>query len=169
VTLTAGAGARPVESDCDERGTVTRTLTAAAAAAAVVATSAGSGPAATGPGTIRITDVQSTYTIVSAGDDGPGDVELVRQRLYNRRITSKPIGHARLICTYFDRRSRQCQGTYVLPKGKLVVAGALDSRLLYQLAVIGGTALYENARGTLTVTSTGLRPRRELLLFRLLG
>ena len=142
---------------------------AAAAVATAVAVAAGASPAATGPGTIRITDIQSTYERLAAGRGGPGDVELVRQRLYNRRFQEAAIGHARLTCTFFDRRSRECEGTYVLPKGKIVVEGALDSRLLYELAVVGGTGLYENARGTVTVTSTGLRPRRELLLFRLVG
>ena len=57
-----------------------------------------------------------------------------------------------------------------LPRGSLVVSGSIQSRLLYDIAVVGGTGLYDNARGTLTVTSTGLRPlRREVLLFRLTG
>jgi hypothetical protein len=74
------------------------------------------------------------------------------------------------MCTFFDVRERSCSGTYFLPKGTLVVSGVIQSRLLYAVAVVGGTGLYDNARGTLTVTSTGLRPqRREVLLFRLAG
>jgi hypothetical protein len=42
-------------------------------------------------------------------------------------------------------------------------------RPLYQLAVIGGTGLYDNARGTLTVTRTGTGPTRDLLVVRLVG
>ena len=49
------------------------------------------------------------------------------------------------------------------------MSGAITSRLLFEVAVTGGTGLYDNARGTLTVTSTGLRPRREVLIFRLAG
>ena len=65
--------------------------------------------------------------------------------------------------------SANCSGTYFLPKGKLMVAGVLAERLLYELAVIGGTGFYQDARGTLTVTVIGDSPRHELLMFRLSG
>jgi hypothetical protein len=51
----------------------------------------------------------------------------------------------------------------------ILTAGVLTTRLLYTAAIVGGTGLYDNARGTLTVTAKGLKPRRELLLFRLSG
>jgi hypothetical protein len=136
-------------------------------AAVVVATA----PGAIGPAQIRITDVQTSYAYVpgARGRDA-GSVELVRQRLYNPSVSEKAIGRATMMCTYFDARERNCTGTYFLPRGSLVVSGSIQSRLLYDIAVVGGTGLYDNARGTLTVTSTGLRPlRREVLLFRLTG
>jgi hypothetical protein len=74
-----------------------------------------------------------------------------------------------MACTYLDRRNRTCTATYVLPRGSLVASGAIQTRLLYEIAIVGGTGLYDNARGSLTVTSTHLRPRREVLLFRLTG
>jgi hypothetical protein len=43
----------------------------------------------------------------------------------------------------------------------------ISSRLIYILAVVGGTEYYNNAHGTLTVTSVHRSPTRELLLFRL--
>ena len=145
-------------------------VAAAVAAIATGALVARSGGAGTGPAVIRITDLQVEYRRVDAGASGRvGDVELLRQQLYNRRISPRPIGSAYLLCTFLDRRARQCNGTYVLPKGKIVVAGALDSRLLYEAAIVGGTGLYDNARGALTVTATALRPRRNVLLFRLTG
>ena len=49
-----------------------------------------------------------------------------------------------------------------MPKGRLVVAGELQFRQFYSLAVIGGTGLYDNARGTLSVTRMGTRSVREL-------
>ena len=60
-----------------------------------------------------------------------------------------------------------CNGTYFLPKGKIMVAGVIGSRLFYVLAVLGGTGLYDNARGTLTATYLGGAPPKEFLLFRL--
>ena len=66
-------------------------------------------------------------------------------------------------------RARGCRGTYTLPKGKLVVGGSLLYRQFYELAVLGGTGLYDNARGTLTVTRTHRNPARHPLVFRLVG
>jgi hypothetical protein len=133
----------------------------------VVAAAHGATPA----GQIRITDVQTSYVRVPPANGGAaGSVEIVKQRLYNPALSQSAIGSASLVCTYIDARARNCNGTYVLPKGSLVVAGAISSRLLYEIAIVGGTGLYDNARGALTVTSTDLRPRRrEVLVFRLSG
>jgi hypothetical protein len=127
--------------------------------------------AGTGPATIRITDRQLAITRVDIGRRGtsPGDVEVIRMRLLER-ITRKTIGRGELVCTFADSvRSRVCRGTYILPRGKLVVGGSILYRRFYDLAVVGGTGLYDNARGTLTVTRTATRPVRDLLVFRLVG
>jgi hypothetical protein len=134
-------------------------------AAALAGTAAGATP----PAQIRITDTQTSYDLVNARlHPTAGSIEIVKQRLFNPSA-AKPIGTAVLACTFLDRRTRNCTGTYVLPRGSLTVAGVIDTRLLYEIAIVGGTGLYDNARGSLTVTSTHLRPRREVLLFRLTG
>lgn len=119
--------------------------------------------------TIRITDRELSYRRLDEGPRGagPGDVEISWLALYNRRITAKALGHAELLCTVMTGRSRTCTTTYFLPKGKLVVEGAIGSRLLYELPVVGGTGIYAGARGTLFVTARSLAPREEILLFRL--
>jgi hypothetical protein len=128
------------------------------------------GRAATPPAHVRITDIQVSYHLVRPSNGAViGSVELIRQRLYNPQISEGSIGRASMMCTYLDRRERSCTATYVLPRGSLVVTGAIDSRLLYEIPIVGGTGLYDNARGTLTVTSTHIRPRREVLVFRLTG
>jgi len=71
------------------------------------------------------------------------------------------------MCTNTGTGSANCTGTYFLPKGKLMVAGVLASRLFYELTLIGGTRLYQNARGALTGIALGGSPRHELLIFRL--
>ena len=50
----------------------------------------GSSAAATGPATIRITNVEDTVVRVDVGTKGksPGDMEIIRQRLYNTRLTT---------------------------------------------------------------------------------
>lgn len=126
--------------------------------------------AGTGPATIRIYDRQLELTRVDIGARGtsPGDVEVVRVRLFDR--SGSTIGRGELVCTFADSvRSRLCRGTYILPRGKLVVGGSILYRRFYDLAVLGGTGLYDNARGTLTLTRTHRNPVRDLLVFRLVG
>ncbi len=127
--------------------------------------------AGTGPATIRINDRQLAVTRVDVGERGtsPGDVEIVRTLLLQRG-TRDVIGRGELVCTFVDSvRSRVCQGAYILPKGELAVGGSILYRQFYDLAVLGGTGLYDNARGTLTVTRTHHKPVRDLVVFRLVG
>lgn len=151
-----------------------RTVFAGLVAGALVlgAASLGEGAAGvTGPAQIGISGTQSAYSRLDLGARGPsaGDLEIIRQTLYNRRVTTKPIGRAEIVCTFTMRSSRVCRGTYFLPRGKLVVGGSIVFRSVYELAVLGGTGLYDNARGSLTATRTNRQPRREFLLFRLVG
>jgi len=140
-------------------------LATAGGALAVAATAVGS-VALTGPGTIRITDRQVKHIYVDGGlrGKGAGDQDFYREVLNNRGVA---IGHSDITCTNTGTGSANCSGTYFLPKGKLMVGGVLASRLFYELPVIGGTRLYENARGTLTGIALGGSPRHELLTFRL--
>jgi hypothetical protein len=144
------------------------TLLIAVAAACTAAALTG---ASTGPATIRITDVQSSYKLVDRGLEGStvGDVEIIRQLLYNRRVSTKPIGRSEILCTLLTKNTRMCTANYTLPKGTIVTTAATGTRLLYEAAIIGGTELYNNARGALVVTTTSLKPRREVLVFRLAG
>jgi hypothetical protein len=102
-------------------------------------------------------------------EDGIGDLEIANLQLFGTTAQSRAIGTGVLNCTTASPTLRSCSATYVLPRGMILTAGVLKSRLLYTAAIIGGTGLYDNARGTLTVTAKGLKPRRELLLFRLSG
>jgi hypothetical protein len=134
--------------------------------------SSGGSEAGTGPATIRITNREVRVVRVDIGSRGtsPGDMEVIRQSLFNRRVTSRAIGHVELICTFVNSgRSRSCRGTYFLPRGRIMVGGSLRFRQFYELAVVGGTGLYDNARGTLTVTRTHTKPVRDLVIFRLVG
>ena len=133
-------------------------------------TTLGAAQGATGPAQIRITDIQVTYRVTRPANGGAaGSVETIMQHLYNPSISQRSIGRSVMACTFVDARNRTCVATYVLPKGTLVATGALQSRLFYEIPIVGGTGLYDNARGTLTVTATHLRPRHEVLLFRLVG
>ena len=98
-----------------------------------------------------------------------GDVLLISQLLYNKGITRQAIGRSSMVCTYTSSRDRQCNGTYFLPKGKIVVSGSMRYRGFYKLAVVGGTDLYNNVRGSVSGTLYNRHPRRELLVFRLVA
>ena len=127
--------------------------------------------AITGPATIRVTteELRSARIDVGAAGRSPGDLEIFSLLLHNRRITPRAIGRAELMCTYTFGPSRMCRATFFMPRGRLVVAGSLRHRQIYHLAITGGTGLYDNARGTLTVTRIQQTPRRELAYFRLTG
>lgn len=146
-----------------------------AAAAAVLGVGVllheGTSTAGTGPAAIRITADERRHARVDIGARGrsPGDVEIIVHALYNRRITPKSIGHSEYVCTSTLDISRSCRVTFFLPKGKLVAGGSLRFGDLYQLAILGGTGLYDNARGTLTATRLRRSPSRHLLYFRLVG
>src|SRR5215210_778013 len=125
-----------------------------------------SSSAETGPGTIRITNREISRVRIDAGTPGrgPGDIEIIRQNLFNKRIRSKPIGHSDYVCTFITAGTRSCTATIFLPRGRLVAGGSIRYPRLYELAVLGGTRLYDNARGTLTVTQTTAKPRRAILV-----
>lgn len=130
-----------------------------------------SSSAQTGPGTIRITSREISRVRVDSGTPGrgPGDVEIIRHNLFNKRIKATPIGHSDYVCTFITAGTRSCNATFFLPRGRLVAGGSIRYPEFYELAVLGGTRLYDNARGTLTVIRTTNNPRRDILLFRLTG
>jgi hypothetical protein len=127
--------------------------------------------AGTGPGTIRITTREISRERVDMGTPGrgAGDTEIIRQNLFNKRLSGKPLGHADYVCTFVSSGTRSCTATFFLPKGRLVAGGSIRFPALYELAILGGTRLYDNARGTLSVIRTTQKPRRDILVFRLTG
>lgn len=127
------------------------------------------------PGVIRITSREVFRSSSDTGDPGnsTGDVVVRAKLLFNTRITQRAIGHEELICTFLGRGtvlgggSRNCLSTVFLPQGKIVAQGAVHNLLFYEIPVVGGTGIYNNVGGTLTVTFLGGRPTRQFLLFRL--
>jgi hypothetical protein len=144
-------------------------LVGGAAAIVAAALMVPSAPALNKPGAVTISAATKVHTHIDAGARGrsPGDVDIYRLVLYNKRIQAKPLGHGEMVCTTVAGATQSCSATYFLPRGELVVSGVISSRLIYVLAVVGGTDLYNNVRGTLTVTSVQRTPARDLLVFRL--
>ena len=169
MTWTGHRLSRKAGGRAEPEGVKRRTIGAVTALAFAAILSPGSSLGLSGPGTISITDLGVEHGHVDLGRRGrsDGDVDVYKVALYNKRITPKPIGRAEMVCIGTGTRSQSCSATYFLPKGELVAQGAIGSRLIYELAVVGGTGLYDNVRGTLTVTSLKQKPSIELLVFRL--
>ena len=122
------------------------------------------------PGTITVQGLEIRHAHIDMGKKGRsvGDLDVYTSLIYNKRITPRAIGRATMSCTAVGLTGQSCSATYVLPKGEIAVQGVIGSRLIYQVAVVGGTGLYDNVRGSLTVTSLSRnRPVRELFVFRL--
>jgi hypothetical protein len=121
------------------------------------------------PGEIRITASELRHVHVDGGltGAGVGDLDVYRLRLFNKRIRTKAIGSGTMTCTAVGGTGQSCTATYFLPKGGIVTQGVITSRLIYELAIVGGIGLYSNVRGTMTATSLKRRPSTELLVFRL--
>jgi hypothetical protein len=117
---------------------------------------------------IRLTDVQVAANVIGPANR-VGTTEYYRQSLYGSTSKAKAIGHAQISCVVLPGAERKCDNGYILPRGNILTGAVVQSRLFYTAAITGGTGLYDNARGTLTVTATRLSPRREILLFRLSG
>ena len=136
---------------------------------ALVTGSVSFGSSQVSPGLIRLTSKEIERSVVNRGSAGrsPGDVVVIRTLLYNKGIRRAPIGHSDMVCTYTGNRSRQCNGTYTLPRGKLIVSGSVRYWEFYKLAIVGGTDLYSDVRGSETATLYARGPRKEILVFRL--
>jgi hypothetical protein len=144
-------------------------LVLAAAAVAVAASSTMGAQALDQPGTIKITDRLVKHIHVRGPDKSThaGDLDFYRQSLYNKGITPTAIGHSDFTCMNTGTGSQSCTGTYFLPQGKIMVGGVIASRLFYELAILGGTGIYDNVNGSVVATFLGGVPSREFLVFRL--
>jgi hypothetical protein len=130
-----------------------------------------SSSAGTGPGKIPITSREVSRMRVDAGRPGRGigDMQIIRYNLFNKRLSRKQLGHADYVCTFITSGTRSCTATFFLPRGRIVAGGVVRYPSLYELAILGGTRLFDNARGTLTVIRTTRNPRRDRMTFRLAG
>ena len=144
-------------------------LVVALGLALVTAMTAAGSRTLSGPGTIRVTIKLAKHIHVDEGTRGigAGDVDFYRELIYNTRITPKPIGHTDVACTFTGTGSSNCSGTYLMPQGKIVIGGVIGSHQTYTLAVLGGTGLYDNVRGTLTVSPLSKGSKQSNVSFKL--
>jgi len=116
---------------------------------------------ATPLGVSRFRETQVTYF-----DRGnvPGDTEIWRTRVWLQH-KFQTVGTGAIACINIDVRSdvRECQGTYVLPRGRIQVAGQIITRRSFQLTIVGGTGVYTGVGGT--AIFTGLPNPAEVIFY----
>lgn len=97
------------------------------------------------PGVARFRETQITH--VSKGE-GAGAIEVWRTRIW---LLKKPqtIGTGLIACIRADNHTdiQECQSTYVLPRGRIQLAGEIITRVAFQLTIVGGTGVYNGAGG----------------------
>lgn len=77
------------------------------------------------------------------------------------------IGWGNTVCFDLGVSSTQCVGTFVFPRGKIMVAGTRHSQQYFVFAIVGGTGVYTAAGGTLIGNLISESPRTERLVFEL--
>jgi hypothetical protein len=120
--------------------------------AAQIVHSARSSAAHKGATVLTVLEVEQNSSFVDVGDPGesPGDYFLFESKLF-RPGTDTAVGRDAGRCT-LGFRTVMCEASgTIFHQGKLAVSGAFFSDTDARLPIIGGTGVYRNAGGTLTV------------------
>lgn len=116
-----------------------------------------------GGGTATVDSPRQAFAKFTGDLDEQGDgitLKVIRDR------HGDVVGWGSQICTSLDNGFDQCQGTLVLPKGRISVSGVRRSGDYYVFSVVGGTGFYLGAGGTLLVNL--VEQGKERLFFSLL-
>ena len=120
------------------------------------------------PATVKATaSVDAVHQVDNAPEgDSAGDLLVFSQKL--RNATGREIGSASAFCVRtVPGKMRECQGTFVLPRGQVFVAGPdPDGVQRHALAIVGGTGAYSGIRGTLTLEHVSAVEDRDTFRFR---
>jgi hypothetical protein len=153
--------------------TVLRLALAAALLALAAALPAFGSPSAAGPGrTITAIGQAVGFTSVDVDRNGKrtiGDYE-IGQTLFVSPRSGKPLGRGTVICTMINNGGTdfQCQGQNRFAGGDIVHAGRFSvAAKTYRLAIVGGTGVYEGARGNVTGTWLDSKFLRQRVVFSL--
>jgi len=72
--------------------------------------------------------------------------------LQSQRRKGRPFGYATLACAFVSTANslRQCNGTFALPRGRVVISGNFLYLNFFRLAITGGTDDYTAVQGVVT-------------------
>lgn len=118
--------------------------------------------------------VQATVEDVRIADNGApgwsaGDFRSEYLLVWNKAITTRPIGHAFESCVFLGRGGAfrsgfsTCSMTIFLPHGKLRMGGAIHSERRFWIPITGGTGIYQGAGGTMLSIRVGVNVRNLIL------
>ena len=85
------------------------------------------------------------------GGDANSSYWVIRDR------RGRAVGDMLLSCRWVTGTFRLCVGQFTMPLGTIAVIGASRTPLVGQLAIVGGTARYRAATGTLLFKAIGSR------------
>lgn len=120
------------------------------------------GQSASADATLTLFEHDTQQTTVDLGDPGPGpgDQFLFAGDLFDHAGGTN-IGHVAGRCTTLSGDATGgdavCEGTFVLSGGQIAVQGLADTAALFgtgapgDVAIVGGTGIYANARGDGTI------------------
>lgn len=120
--------------------------------------SAGS-PGLEQPRVLRFKIVEEQNKVVfsdldKSGGPSAGDQLLIEETLLDFDSGTKPVGSAHSACTRLIRPGRfHCETTTYVAGGRIETAGVIQAAGRTEVAVVGGTGGYDNARGYAAATS----------------
>ncbi len=108
----------------------------------------------TSPGVARFRETQVTH--ISTGVHA-GATEVWRTEVWLLQ-KDQAVGTGVIACIRADRNTsiRECSGTYILPRGRIQLAGEIISHDSYLLSVVGGSGVYGAAGGVMVVLKPGV-------------
>jgi hypothetical protein len=100
------------------------------------------------------------FTALIRTVEDTNDMVITTKQLRDRH--NDVVGWGNTVCTRLGNGSSQCSGTFILPRGKISVAGTRRNPTFFIFAITGGTGRYPGWGGSLVGHKID---GRELLIF----
>lgn len=96
-------------------------------------------------GVAHFREVEVSHSVLG---DFAGATETWRTRVLLRTV-QQAVGTGAVTCVRVEEltSARECVATYILPRGRIQLAGEIVTRSAYQLTITGGTGIYAAAGG----------------------
>lgn len=112
-------------------------------------------------------DAKIDVTVETQSRESRGNVTVVKERIFNKRITNRSIGTVVSYCIHLNGENGFCNWVYRFPLGTITVMGIVNSDIFHRVSIVGGTGFYSNVGGQ--VTRIALNNRIDRGVFNLEG